>query len=157
MQLINSDRVMKKNIKFNLIPATTDDIEFIFQLRVKTMKPVFKDTLGWNDAAEREKAADELTHARIVIFDQQKIGVIKVIPKTDELHFHQIQILPEYQRKGIGAELIRQTILRSENSQKPITLFVVKGTPAKNLYEKSGFMVTDDFEHSCRMCFKPLV
>ena len=72
----------QKNIEFCLNTATADDIEFIFQLRVKTMKPFFKDTLGWNDAEEREKAADELNHARIVMVGQKEIGVIKIIPKT---------------------------------------------------------------------------
>ena len=48
----------RDNIEFTLRPATVNDIEFIFELRVKTMKPFFKETLGWNDAKEYEKSAD---------------------------------------------------------------------------------------------------
>jgi len=71
------------------------------------------------------------------------------------MHLHQMQILPEFKSKGIGAELIRQTILRSEKIHKPITLFVVKNTPAKSLYERFGFVVTDDSEHNYKMCLQP--
>lgn len=145
----------QKTIEFSLRPATIDDLEFIFQLRIKTMKPFFKDTLGWNDTDEHEKAADELYHAQIVMVGKKEIGVVKVVPGTDELHLHQMQILPEFQRNGIGAELIRQTIIRSENMQMPITLLVVKNTPAKRLYDRFGFVVTDDYEHNCKMCWQP--
>ena len=75
-----------------------------------------------------------------------------MIPRADELHFHQMQILPEHQKGGIGAALVRQVIKSSEISNKPITLFVMKNTPAKRLYEQFGFSVTNDFEYNCRMC-----
>ncbi len=112
----------QKNIEFSLRPATIDDIEFIFQLRVKTMKPLFINTLGWNDAEERENSAVELNHAKIVMVDQKKIGVIKVVPGVEELHLN-LQILPEFQGKGVGGELVQETILHSKEMQKPISLY----------------------------------
>lgn len=145
----------RENKEFTLRPATVDDIEFIFGLRVKTMKPFFDAALGWNEAKERENASGELTNAEIVMVGQKRVGVIKVIPSADELHLHQMQILPENQKKGIGAELVRRAIKRSEKSKKPITLFVVKNTPAKRLFEQFGFLVTNDFEYHCRMCRQP--
>lgn len=130
----------RENKKFTLKPATVDDIDFIYDLRVKTMKPFFDGTFGWNEAKERKKAADELTIAEIIMIGQNRVGVIKVIPRADELHFHQMQILPEHQKGGIGAELVRQVIKRSEISNKPITLLVMKNTPAKR---------------GSRRCFRP--
>ena len=145
----------RENKEFTLRQATVDDIDFIYDLRVKTMKPFFDGTLGWNEAEEREKAADELTNAEIVMVGKNRVGVIKVLLRADELHFHQMQILPEHQKGGIGAELVKRVIKRSEISNKPITLFVMKNTPAKRLYEKFGFSVTNDFEYNCRMCRQP--
>ncbi len=81
--------IKQKNIEFSLRPASVKDIEFIFQLRVKTMKQLFKDIFGWNDIEEREKAAEALSHARVVMFEQKRIGgVIKFISKTDEYEHH---------------------------------------------------------------------
>ncbi len=142
-------------IEFTLRPTRFDDIDFIYDLRVKTMKPFFDGTLVWNEAKELEKAKDELTNAQIVMIGKKRVGVIKVIPRADELHFHQMQVLPEHQKGGIGAELVRRVIKRSEISNKPLTLFVMKNTPAKRLYEQFGFSVTNDFEYYCRMCRQP--
>jgi ribosomal protein S18 acetylase RimI-like enzyme len=119
------------------------------------MKPFFDDTLGWHEAKEREKAAEDLTNAEIVMIGKTRAGVLKVISKAGELHFHQMQILPEHQKGGIGAELVRRVIKGSEISKKPITLFVMKNAPAKRLYEHFGFSVTDEFEYHCRMWRQP--
>ncbi len=153
---ILKDSIMKQEtINYNLRPATNDDIEFIFQLRLKTMKPFFKNTHGWNDTEEREKAADELNHAQIVMIDKKIIGVIKVIPKINELHIHQMQILPEFQKQGLGAALIRQIIIRSEKLHIPISLFVITSSPAKRLYDRFGFVTTEMYKHHCKMCRQP--
>jgi GNAT superfamily N-acetyltransferase len=111
--------IKRTNIEFSLRPATDGDIEFIFDLRVKTMKPFFMDTYGWSDTEERIKAADELNHARIIMIGHKEIGVIKIIPRPHELHLHQMQILPEFQKKGIGKELIRQIIIQSGKALLP--------------------------------------
>ena len=139
------------SLPFTLRPATLSDMAFLCQLRLKTMKPYFEHTYGWNDAEERHKAGDELQHARIVVMGGEEVGMIKVIPKPDELHLHQMQIRPEFQGKGVGAELLRQTIHRSEALQIPTTLFVITHSPAKRLYERFGFEVTDVHEHHCTM------
>lgn len=144
-----------KTIKYSLRPATNADIEFLFQLRRTTMKPFFENTIGWNDSEEFEKAVNELIHAKIVMVGNEKIGIIKVVPKTNELHLHQIQIQPKYQNKGLGSELIRITILQSESLQIPITLFVIKSSPAKRLYDRLRFVLIEDYEYYCKMIRHP--
>lgn len=145
----------RDHIEFTSRPATVDDVEFIFGLRVKTMKPLFEATLGWNEPKEYEKAGEALAYTEIILVGQQRAGVIKVIPGNGELHLHQMQILPELQKKGIGAELVRKTIERSEQSRMPITLCVMKHSPAKRIYEHFGFVVTQDFQYYCKMCRSP--
>jgi ribosomal protein S18 acetylase RimI-like enzyme len=144
-----------ETINFNLRPATKYDIEFMFQLRLKTMKPFFENTYGWNETEELEKAADELDHAKIVMVGKEEIGIIKVIPQINELHLHQLQIQPEFQKYGLGTKLIRKTVLRSEKLQIPITLFVITSSPAKCLYDRFGFVITEEYEHHCKMCREP--
>lgn len=145
----------QETINFSLRAATNDDIEFMFQLRLKTMKPFFENTHGWNDTEELKKAADELNHAQIVMVGKEAIGIIKVIPQINELHLHQLQIQPEFQKNGLGAELISKTIVQSEKLQIPITLFVITSSPAKCLYDRFRFVITEKYEHHCKMCREP--
>lgn len=140
-----------QTIIYSLRPADHEDIAFMVRLRTKTMKPYFEHTLGWNEAEECEKASDELIHANIVMAGNEKIGVLKVVPYPHELHLHQMQIEPEYQHHGLGSDLIRQTILQSESLGIPITLCVIKTSPAKRLYDRFGFVLTEDHRHYCKM------
>ena len=150
-------QIMKsETISFNLRPAVKKDIEFMVQLRSTTMRPFFENTHGWNDTEEYQKAADELDHAKVVMVGNEGIGIIKVIPKTNELHLHQMQIKPEFQKMGIGVKLLSQTISQSEALQIPITLFVITSSPAKRLYDSLGFVVSKKYEHHCEMCRQPI-
>ncbi|MCP4354176.1 MAG: GNAT family N-acetyltransferase [Proteobacteria bacterium] len=140
---------------FNLRPAVKKDIEFLFQLRSTTMRPFFENTHGWIDTEEYLKASDELGNAKVVMVGDEDIGIIKVIPKTNELHLHQMQIKPEFQKMGIGAKLLSKTISQSETLQIPITLYVITSSPAKRLYDSFGFVVSIKYEHHCKMCRQP--
>lgn len=140
---------------FNLRAATADDIEFIYQLRLITMKRDFENTFGWNEDEQRRRAADGIQNAKIIVVEQKDIGVIKLIPKSNELHLHQMQILPEYQGNGIGTELVRRVLDRAEKLNMLVTLLVLKGAVAKCLYDRLGFYVTDEYENNYKMCWQP--
>lgn len=142
-------------INFNLRNATVDDIEFIFQLRVQTMKKDFDNTFGWYEDEQRKRAADEIQNAQIIMVEQKDIGVIKIIPKSNELHLHQMQILPEHQGEGIGTELVQRELDRAEKLNIPVTLLVLKGAVAKLIYDRLGFYVTDEYENNYKMCWQP--
>jgi len=147
---------MKTNdTDFNLRDATNDDIEFIFQLRTQTMKKDFDNTFGWNEDEQWKRAADEIQNAKIVEINQIDVGVIKVIPKTKELHLHQMQILPEYQGQGIGSKLVSQVLDRAENEKISVTLLVLKGAAAKRIYDRLGFSVINEYENNYMMRWQP--
>jgi GNAT superfamily N-acetyltransferase len=147
---------MKTNKKdFDLRNATNDDIEFIFQLRIQTMKKDFDNTFGWQEDEQRKRAADEIQHAQIIMMDQKDIGVIKVIPRISELHLHQMQILPDHQGKGIGSKLVRKVLDRAEKLDIPVTLLVLKGAAAKRIYDRFGFSVTNEYENNYMMRWQP--
>lgn len=147
---------MKYNtVTYSLRTATNEDLDFMFQLRRKTMKPFFENTIGWEDSKEFEKAIDELFNAKIVMVNNEKSGVLKIVHKTDELHLHQMQIEPKYQNHGLGSELIRNTISQSESLHLPITLFVINSSPAKCLYARFGFVMKEDYGHYCKMIRRP--
>lgn len=147
---------MKTNkTDFNLRDATNDDIEFIFQLRTQTMKTDFDNTFGWDEDEQRKKAADEIQHAKVIMINQTDIGVIKVIHRIKELHLHQMQILPDYQGKGIGSQLVSQVLERAKNENVPVTLLVLKGAVAKRIYDRFGFSVVNEYENNYMMRWQP--
>ncbi len=67
--------------------------------------------------------------------DNQLAGCVRVL---SDLHFrsviYDLAVLPEYQNKGIGKELVRRCINSCESSE-----WLVQTDCAKNFYEKMGF------------------
>jgi ribosomal protein S18 acetylase RimI-like enzyme len=55
-----------------------------------------------------------------------------------------IALLPEHRGKGIGGELIRQLIQQCDQQRLPLRLQVLKGNPALRLYERLGFVRTQE-------------
>lgn len=71
---------------------------------------------------------------------KQLVGCVRVL---SDLHFrsviYDLAVLPEYQNKGIGSELIKRCISACESSE-----WLVQTDMAKGFYEKIGFKVNED-------------
>jgi ribosomal protein S18 acetylase RimI-like enzyme len=60
---------------------------------------------------------------------------------------NEIQLLPEFQGQGIGSDLIRQEIARTQVQQIPLRLRVLKhNTRAQHLYARLGIVVFEETE-----------
>ena len=60
--------------------------------------------------------------------------------KPGDFYIDTLSILPEYQNKGIGTQLIHHAIERAKQLQIPrVTLAVEPNNPAKQLYLRMGF------------------
>lgn len=140
---------------FSLRKARTEDIDFIFHVRAESMRNDVERNLGWNDNEQFKKAADEIGQAQIIMVDDEPAGVLKVLTREHELHLHQVQLLPRYQGLGIGTALVQSVLDRADSENFPVTLFVLKGARARNLYERMGFTVVEENVHNYKMCRLP--
>jgi GNAT superfamily N-acetyltransferase len=138
-------------IQFILRKAFIEDIDFIFRLRLLTMKDDFERTFGWNDDEQYKRAADEIEQAQMIILGNDPVGVVKILTKDSEFHLHQMQILPEHQGKGIGTAIVSDLLQRAGQLNLPVTLFVLKGSRAKNLYDRMGFSVIEETAGNFKM------
>ena len=58
-------------------------------------------------------------------------------------YIHELQVVPEFQRRGLGRAVIQNVIEQGASRRLPVTLSVVPANPgAKRLYERLGFEVT---------------
>lgn len=104
--------------------------------------------VGW--ANEDTTTQEQLEHFNIgflnstFVFsawiDKQLVGCVRVL---SDLHFRSIiydlAVLPEYQNKGIGKELVRRCINACKDSE-----WLVQTDCAKGFYEKMGFKENRD-------------
>lgn len=137
-------------IKFRAIEAS--DYDFLWLLHKAALKKYVTATWGWNEDWQREYFAKEFNteNGKIIVFENQDVGFLWYRVNQSENSLVSIKLLPEFQNKGIGTEIIKELI---ENSDKSITLQVLKINPARCLYERMGFMVSSENETHLKMTY----
>jgi ribosomal protein S18 acetylase RimI-like enzyme len=79
-----------------------------------------------------------------IIIDGNVVGGIWLDEHDEFRQIREIQIHPTYQGQGIGTRVVQDVIYRSQQMDKKLMLKVLHENHALALYERLGFVVTDD-------------
>ncbi|WP_223585050.1 GNAT family N-acetyltransferase [Sphingobacterium sp. GVS05A] len=136
-------------------PALKSDQEFLLDLRIQTMNAhLTASSLPVSDEAHLQRINYQFEQALIIEIDKRAIGLLKIVRQADNIELIQIQIAVTYQGKGIGRRILNDLIEEAIESEKTITLSVLKTNKAKNLYSNVGFKIVDETESAYLMLFK---
>lgn len=84
------------------------------------------------------------------------MGVVQIEETLLEISLHQIAILPEYQRHGIGTAIIQSLMTQSLAVGKPLRLSVFQANPeVRCLYERLGFKVVSESAEDAQLELTP--
>jgi GNAT superfamily N-acetyltransferase len=137
-----------------LRPATESDLEFLAALRRETMWEHFENSgLPVDESDQLNRVLHRFDCARIITMSGEDIGLLKVARDVDPWELIQIQVLPKYQRQGLGKALLDVVLAEAKAAGKSIVLGVLRANPAQRLYERLGFRVTGQSESAYRMRF----
>jgi ribosomal protein S18 acetylase RimI-like enzyme len=134
--------------------AQNDDYDFLFSLHVKALRPYIEATWGWNEKWQEEYFAAKFDPAnrQIIQVNGRDVGVFVVEERQDEMYLGLIELLPEYQNKGIGTAIVRGLVDAAGNRGLPLTLHVLKANaPAQRLYRRLGFTVIEEDRQHYKM------
>jgi len=129
-------------MRFRLRKAEEADLDFIWRLRVATMKETISQSYGWDEETQRGYAAESL-RGEIVLIDEKPVGVLTLVDWGDQMHLVWMAVLPEMRRQGLGGEMIEYCQQQAFEAGKPLTLQVLRNNPAVSLYKRHGFEVYD--------------
>jgi GNAT superfamily N-acetyltransferase len=134
--------------------ATGEDWEFLVELRRETMRPhVERSGRAYDEEAQSRRLSYKYDCAEIVQYDGRDIGQLKVDRSEQPWVLIQIQIAPEFQRRGLGEELLRRLLAEAEEQRASIQLSVLRANPARRLYERLAFVVVAEKEHAFLMLY----
>ncbi|WP_415328731.1 GNAT family N-acetyltransferase [Chryseobacterium sp. MMS23-Vi53] len=134
--------------------ATENDIEFLIDLREKTMSEHYiSSNLPATREVHTQRVLYEYDNAKIIIFNDESVGLLKVSRNNETIYIIQLQIDPSLQGKGIGKFILKDMLEEAENTGKTVTLSVLKTNKAQHLYSSLGFVIIDENEHSYFMEF----
>lgn len=133
--------------------ARPDDASFLYGLLKSTMRDYVAQIWGWDERWQQKHFLErfEPSEERIIVCEGRDIGVLAVEQTESEYFLSKIYLLPEYQRQGIGTQLIRSVLDDASRSGLPVTLRVLKVNPARRLYERLGFVEVGETETHYRM------
>lgn len=133
-------------MKYTLRAATDRDGDFIFRLRAVTLKEYVEQIWGWDDAYQEARFFEKFDSAewQIIVSNDQDVGALQVWREEAEVILGNIQIAPRYQNRGLGSVVIRDILAEAKGDGLPVTLWVLRGNPARCLYERLGFTVVEE-------------
>jgi ribosomal protein S18 acetylase RimI-like enzyme len=132
---------------YHLRPATSGDYDFLYHLHVATIKPYVAATWGWDDATQSNFFRQKFDPAKrqIIMLNDKPAGVLSVEEQESDTYLALIEILPEYQGRGLGTAVIRDLLHAAHRQNHSVSLRVLKANNrARRLYERLGFTITEE-------------
>jgi ribosomal protein S18 acetylase RimI-like enzyme len=133
-------------MKCQLRRAAESDKPFLYQLQCLTMRRHIETTWGWDEAWQKDDFEHRFERCAISIIEDagESIGSLWLEERPTALYIADIQVLPEWQGRGIGTAVLRSVIADAVSRHLDVELVVLPvNTGALRLYERMGFLVTE--------------
>jgi ribosomal protein S18 acetylase RimI-like enzyme len=123
------------------------DLEFAREVHHSVYRDVVTRQFGaWNEEMqdrffEEEWWASPFQH---ILFGGKSVGLVSVATKDDHRFIYEIMVLPAYQGRGIGTEVLRGQIAEASRRSQPLKLKVLRMNKAQELYRRMGFVPYDE-------------
>ncbi|HEY0089737.1 MAG TPA: GNAT family N-acetyltransferase [Candidatus Lokiarchaeia archaeon] len=143
--------------KVELKLATRKDLNFLYNLKKKTLKQYIDGLWGWDNNFQRKNLLKHFNSNRIsiILFATKKIGCLILRKSKNWIIVELIALKPEFQCKGIGTFIMKNVISQSQKENKPIFLQILKvNKRAIEFYLKLGFLQTSESETGFNMQYK---
>jgi ribosomal protein S18 acetylase RimI-like enzyme len=141
----------------NLREAASDDMSFLWELHIASMREYVDATYGWDDTDQKNRFDTGFRPAgvQIIEVDGKPVGMWEMNQQTDPWFLARIAIVPAYQNKGIGSFLITEFLADADSQEQQVALQVLKINPAKSLYERFGFLTYEETDTHSKMLRRP--
>lgn len=142
----------------HLRPSTPEDVPFLRDLHHRAYRDVVSRQFGvWDEEAQNEWFETALAAAEfsVVECDGQRVGAVAVSVDVECLRLVELQILPEWQNRGLGSTVLEVQMEHARAGRRPIRLRVLRENRARALYERNGFVVIGQTDTHCLMEWMP--
>ncbi len=126
----------------SLREATNLDKEFVYKvLRSASIDYVIKTWGLWDEVRQKKNFSNKYDPAsvRIIRYGACEVGFVAVRYNVDEIFISELNILPEYQNRGIGSHILNNLLNKAAGEGLNVGMQVLKVNPARRLYERLGF------------------
>ncbi|MGV9349779.1 N-acetyltransferase family protein [Streptomyces spiralis] len=134
-------------VDWGLRPASVSDVEAVAELRAVVLRADL-ERLGRYDARRvRQRLRDgfDPAHTWAIEVGGSFAGCVALRPARDAHWLEHFYLAARLQGSGIGTGVLRELLQRCDSGGILVRLNVLRGSPARRLYERHGFTVeTED-------------
>ncbi len=123
---------------------------FLISMRVH----ITKSRGSWNEHRERTQFLEQLQieHTKVIQRGGVDVGFVALLDRAPDVEMQTLCIAPDHQRHGLGTAVTRQVIEECRRHGYGLVLSVLKANiKARALYERLGFVLTQESQHHYRM------
>ncbi len=156
---VPSNEVNKQNV--SLRRATAEDSAFVFKAQHEGMRAVREvgDAKGTDDEEVRfakHVASFDPEKIQVIQYQGKDVGRLRIVRSPESIYVGGIQILPEFQGKGVGTDIFNELIDESNRTNVPIVLEVHDvNERAVVFYENLGFTKGEKVKDQTVMTYAP--
>ncbi|MDX3587231.1 GNAT family N-acetyltransferase [Streptomyces europaeiscabiei] len=132
---------------WNIRPALATDVEPIAELRAVVMRPDLERLGRYDPHRVRRRFRDSFdpAHTWIIEVGGAFAGCVALRPTAEAHWLEHFYLAPHLQGTGIGTAVLHDLLARCDRTAVPVRLNVLRGSPARRLYERHGFRLeTED-------------
>jgi ribosomal protein S18 acetylase RimI-like enzyme len=139
--------------RVTLQQAKAEHYDFALHLYLLGMRPYMEELNVWDEQQQRASFAAQWKReeVRIISVDGKDVGWLQVADLPTEIRLQKFFVSPQFQRHGIGSEVLSNLLVTWRSTGKKIVLKVLKNNPARRLYERLGFSVAAEAGVTFRM------
>ena len=131
---------MKNDVR--LRQATRSDAAYILWLEEACMKAYAVALWGtWRPSSSEEAVV--VSRHQIIELAAKRIGCVTVEITKDFVELKRLFIAPEFQNRGIGADVLGRVKETARAAGVPVRLSVLTTNPALRFYQRHGFRVIE--------------
>ena len=146
-----------KNMRIRYEKAYEKNRGFFIHVHHTAYHDIVEEMFGWDKKKQNNLANQAFDHGGIHIIwkDDDRIGVIGWKLYKSHLLLKDFFLLPQYQERGIGSQIIKDIISKPNFLTKDICLRTLKNNiRAKKFYEFHGFKLKKESEFHWHMLYK---
>ena len=128
------------------LPMEVEDRDFFIHVHHTAYRETIEKQFGWDEEIQDNFAnqAFDAGGVKVITLAGKKVGVVGWEEYNDYMWLKEFFLLPEFQGRGIGSEIIQRVKSKAKELSKPLRLQPLKeNVRAKSLYEKHGFKVIE--------------
>lgn len=133
-------------VRWELRAATADDVGTIAELRAVVMRPDLERLGRYDEDRVRRRLRDTFSprYTSVILVDGGFAGSVTVRPDGKGRLLEHFYLAPHHQGRGLGSAVLRAVLERAAAENEPVRLDVLRGSPARRLYERHGFVVESE-------------